>query len=346
MATLTEIKNQVHTIERISEEVFKYEMEISHLHENSEYYIINYNKIYTKQGYNYILKNRDGNFYWATPGAKNFIESEHYPPVFEIKTYEYHKLINEHGDTYLDEYKKPILELEAELKVLAAAEFEKVEGYKEYKEQPKQVCSTTKGGSRPKPYRLEKPYSSSNKVVDDYYVSSYIYGLKYYLDTSTCENNKQDNEKIKSTVPLTDIRNKIYDIKDALKTGSKNIKDIKNKLDEYKDLSTKLTEIKEILENKDQKEITTDEVIKLHIDNLEKYFKQYHEGHEIREDIKFRFDNLEKYVKEKYENETKCFIKFYINEENKEKLKIHLDNIEKYVLDYYEAEAKRILRYY
>lgn len=326
MATLTEIKNQVHTIERISEEVFKYEMEISHLHENSEYYIINYNKIYTSKGYNYILKNRDGNFYWATPGAKNFIESEHYPPEFEIKTYEYHKLINQYGDTYLDEYKKPILELEAE--------FEKVEGYKEYKEQPKQVSSTTKGGS------------SNNKVVDDYYVSSYIYGLKYSLDTSTCENNKQDNEKIKSTIPLTDIRNKIYDIKDALKTGSKNIKDIKNKLDEYKDLSAKLTEIKEILENKDQKEITTDEVIKSHIDNLEKYFKQYHEGHEIREDIKFRFDNLEKYVKEKYENETRCFIKLYINEENKEKLKIHLDNIEKYVLDYYEAEAKRILRYY
>ena len=57
-------------------------------------------------------------------------------------------------------------------------------------------------------------------------------------------------------------------------------------------------------------------------------------------------NNLEKYVKEKYENETKCFIKFYINEPNKDKLKIHLDNIEKYVIDYYEAEAKRILRYY
>lgn len=263
MATLSDIKNQVHTIERITEEVFKYEMEISHLHENSEYYIINYNKIYTKQGYNYILKNRDGNFYWATPGAKNFIESEHYPPEFEIKTYEYHKLINEHGDTYLDEYKKPILELEAD--------FEKVEGYKEYKEQPKQVSKATKGGS------------SSNKVVDDYYVSSYIYGLKYSLDTSTC---------------------------------------LKNNDEQFKDVN------------------------KSHIDNLEKYFKQYHENHEIREDIKFRFDNLEKYVKEKYENETRCFIKLYINEENKEKLKIHLDNIEKYVLDYYEAEAKRILRYY
>lgn len=318
MATLTEIQKQVHTIERISEEVFKYEMEISHLHENSYYYIVEYNKIYTKQGYNYILKNRDGNFYWATPGAKNFIESEHYPPEFEIKTYEYHKLINEHGDTYLDQYKKPILELETEFRI--------VEGYKDYKEQPKQV--------------------SNNKVVDDYYVSSYIYGLKYSLVTSTCLKNKQDNEKIKSTIPLTDIRNKIYDIKDTLKTDSKNIKDIKNKLDEYKDLSTKLTEIKEILENKDQKEITTDEWLKSHIDNLEKYFKQYHENHEIKEDLKFRFDNLEKYVKEKYENETRCFIKLYINEENKEKLKIHLDNIEKYVLDYYEAEAKRILRYY
>ena len=253
MATLTEIQNQVHTIERISEEVFKYEMEISHLHENSEYYIIGYNKIYTKQGYNYILKNADGNFYWATPGTKKFIEDAHYPPEFEIKTYSFYKFINEHGDTYLDENKKPILELEAVYKI--------VDKTKEYKEKPKQVYK--------------------NKVVDDYYVSSYIYGLKYSLDTSKGVKNEDINEVIKS-----------------------------------------------------------------HIDNLEKYFKQYHESHEIREDIKFRFDNLEKYVKDKYKDDTRCFIKFWNNEENKEKLKIHLDNIEKYVIDYYEAEAKRILTYY
>lgn len=265
MATLTEIQNQVHTsplgfsaeIERISEEVFKYEMEISHLHENSEYYIIGYNKIYTKQGYNYILKNADGNFYWATPGTKKFIEDAHYPPEFEIKTYEYNKLINEHGDIYLNEYKKPILELEADFRLIA-------DNSKIYKPNEKQV--------------------SKNKVVDDYYVSSQIYGLKYSLDTKT--------------------------------------EYLKNNDEQFKDVN------------------------KSHIDNLEKYFKQYHEGHEIKEDLKFRFDNLEKYVKEKYENETRCFIKFYINEENKEKLKIHLDNIEKYVLDYYEAEAKRILTYY
>ena len=255
MATLSEIKNQVHTIENISEEVFKYEMEISHLHENSEYYIIGYNKIYTSKGYNYILKNYDGNFYWATPGTKNFIESSHYPPEFEIKTYSFYKLINEHGDIYLDEHKNPILELEAD--------FKKCDKSKVYKPVEKQV--------------------SKNKVVDDYYVSSYIYGLKYSLDTITGQ-NKQENE-------FSDVN-------------------------------------------------------KSHIDNLEKYFKQYHEEHEIREDIKFRFDNLEKYVKEKYENETKCFIKLYINEENKEKLKIHLNNIEKYVIDYYEAEARRILTYY
>ena len=260
MATLTEssafaqqIQNNIHTIENISEDVFKYEMEISHLHENSEYYIINYNKIYTKQGYNYILKNADGNYYWATPEAKNFIESEHCPE-FEIKTYSFYKLIDKQGNTYLDEHKKPILELEAE--------FKKVDKPKLYKEQIKQV--------------------EKNKVVDDYYISRYIYGLKYSLDTSTGVNNEN----------------------------------------EFKDVN------------------------KSHIENLEKYFKQYHEGHEIREDIKFRFDNLEKYVKEKYENETKFFIKFYINEPNKEKLKIHLDNIEKYVIDYYEAEAKRILTYY
>lgn len=255
MTTLSEIKNQVHTIENISEEVFKYEMEISHLHENSEYYIIGYNKIYTSKGYNYILKNYDGNFYWATPGTKNFIESSHYPPEFEIKTYSFYKLINEHGDIYLDEHKNPILELEAD--------FKKCDKSKVYKPVEKQV--------------------SKNKVVDDYYVSSYIYGLKYSLDTITGQ-NKQENE-------FSDVN-------------------------------------------------------KSHIDNLEKYFKQYHEEHEIREDIKFRFDKLEKYVKEKYENETKCFIKLYINEENKEKLKIHLDNIEKYVIDYYEAEARRILTYY
>ena len=254
MATLTEIKNQVHTIENISEEVFKYEMEISHLHENSKYYIVDYNKIYTSKGYNYILKNYDGNFYWATPGTKNFIESSHYPPEFEIKTYSFYKLIDKQGNTYLDEYKKPILELEADFKKC---------NNKDYKEEIKQV--------------------DKNKVVDDYYVSSYIYGLKYTLDTSTGQ-NKQENE-------FSDVNKK-------------------------------------------------------HIENLEKYFKKYHEEHEIREDIKFRFDNLEKYVKEKYENETKCFIKFYNNEECKDKLKIHLDNIEKYVIDYYEAEAKRILRYY
>ena len=263
MATLSEIKNQVHTIENISEEVFKYEMEISHLQENSEYYIIGYNKIYTSKGYNYILKNADGNFYWATPGTKNFIESSHYPPEFEIKTYSFYKLIDKQGNTYLDEHKNPILELEAD--------FKKCDKSKVYKPVEKPVDKATKCGS------------CSNKVVDDYYVSSYIYGLKYSLDTSTGQ-NKQENE--------------FYDVN------------------------------------------------KKHIENLEKYFKKYHEEHEIREDIKFRFDNLEKYVKEKYENETKVFIKFYINEECKDKLKIHLNNIEKYVIDYYEAEARRILRYY
>ena len=257
MATLTEIKNQVHEIENISDEVFKYEMEISHLHENSEYYIIGYNKIYTSKGYNYILKNYDGNFYWATPGTKNFIESSHHPPEFEIKTYSFYKLINEYGDIYLDEHKNPILELEAD--------FKKCDKTKIYKPKEKQVSK------------------ASNKVVDDYYVSRYIYGLKYSLDIKIGQ-NKQENE--------------------------------------------------------------FNDVNKSHIDNLEKYFKKYHEEHEIREDIKFRFDNLEKYVKEKYEDETKCFIKFYNNDECKDKLKIHLDNIEKYVIDYYEAEARRILTYY
>lgn len=251
MATLTEIQNQVHTIENISKEVFKYEMEISHLHENSEYYIINYNKIYTSKGYNYILKNADGNFYWATPGIKKFIEEALYPIEFEIKTSEYHNLINQYGNIYLDENKKPILELEAVLRI--------VDNSKIYKPNEKQV--------------------SKNKVVDDYYVSSYIYGLNYSLDTV---NNK-------------------FDVND---------------------------------------------IINQHIDNLEKYFKQYHEEHEIRDELKNKFDNLEKNVKEKYKDETRCFIKFYNNKETKDKLNNHLDNIEKYVKDYYEAEAKRIITYY
>ena len=252
MATLSEIQNQVKEIERITEEVFKYEMEISHLHENSYYYIVDYKKIYTSKGYNYILKNQDDNFYWANNYIVDFIETSKFPVYFKIKTHEYHKLINQYGNIYLDENKNPIIELEVECANVDMTEI--------YKANIKQVEKT--------------------KVVDDYYISRYIYGLKYTLDTS-----------------------------------------IKNNDEQFKDVN------------------------KSHMENLEKYFKKYHEEHEIREDIKFRFDNLEKYVKEKYENETKCFIKLYIND-NKDKLKIHLDNIEKYVLDYYEAEAKRILTYY
>ena len=291
MATLTEIKNQVHTIENISEEVFKYEMEISHLHENSEYYIIGYNKIYTSKGYNYILKNADGNFYWATPGTKNFIESEHYIPEFEIKTYSFYKLIDKQGNTYLDDSHNPILELEAD--------FKKVDKTKVYKP----VEKATKG------------CSSSNKVVDDYYVSRYIYGVKYTLDTNQS---------------LTAVSQKLNSSKPKLNSSKSKLNSSKPKL--------------KAVSQKHENELN--DVVKSHIDNLEKYFKQYHEEHEIREDIKFRFDNLEKYVKENYENETKCFIKFYINDKNKEKLKIHLDNIEKYFIDYYEAEARRILIYY
>ena len=192
MATLSEIKNQVHTIENISEEVFKYEMEISHLHENSEYYIINYNKIYTKKGYNYILKNADGNFYWATPGTKNFIESSHHPPEFEIKTYSFYKLIDKQGNIYLDDSQNPILELEADFK----------------------KCD------KPKLYKpVEKPIEK-NKVVDDYYVSSYIYGLKYSLDTTTCtkdiEQVKDPKGLLSDEEPTTEEINEINKICDYI----------------------------------------------------------------------------------------------------------------------------------
>ena len=222
MATLTEIQNQVHTIENISDDVFKYEMEISHLHENSEYYIIRYYKIYTKKGYNYILKNIDGNFYWATPGTKNFIESDHCPE-FEIKTYEYHKFIDEQGYTYLDENKKPILELEAD--------FKKVEGYKDYKENTKQVYK--------------------NKVVDDYYISSYIYGLKF--TTSVIDYDKKTNDEgQKEQLKTKDDKSEFEDYKywvSKLKDQLNDVKDIKNKLSDFnKDSLKKLTEINEILD--------------------------------------------------------------------------------------------------
>ena len=278
MTTLTEIKNQVHTIENISEEVFKYEMEISHLHENSKYYIVDYNKIYTSKGYNYILKNYDGNFYWSNNYINDYIQESKFPVYFNIKTHEYHKLINEHGNIYLDDSHNPIIELEVEC--------EKYNMSEEHKNNTKEI--------------------TKNKVVDDYYVSRYIYGLKYTLDTSQ---------------NLTAVTQNLTAVTQRLTAVTKRL--------------TAVTQENEF-----------NDVLKSHIDNLEKYFKKYHEEHEIREDIKFRFDNLEKYVKEKYENETKCFIKFYNNEECKDKLKIHLDNIEKYVIDYYEAEARRILRYY
>ena len=211
MATLTEINNQVKTIENISEEVFKYEMEISHLHENSEYYIINYYKIYTKKGYNYILKNVDGNYYWATPGTKNFIESEH-SPEFEIKTYEYYKLIDKQGNTYLEDSQnpaadshKPILELETD--------FKKVDKPKLYKPNTKEI--------------------TNKKVVDDYYISRYIYGLKF--TTSVIDYDKKD-DKPKEQLTTKCDKSEFEDYKywiSKLKDQLNDVKDIKNKLSDF-----------------------------------------------------------------------------------------------------------------
>src|SRR5574344_1809143 len=151
MATLTEIQNNIHTIENISKEVFKYEMEISHLHENSEYYIIDTKHIYTSKGYNYILRNADGNFYWSNHYINDFMKTSKCPIYFHIKTHEYHKLIDQHGYIYLDQYKKPIIELEVEC--------EKCDMAESYKYHSKEI--------------------TKNKVVDDYYVSRYIYGLRF-----------------------------------------------------------------------------------------------------------------------------------------------------------------------
>lgn len=239
LSTLTDVKNNIHTIENISKEVFEYEMEISHLHENSDYYIIDNQKIFTSKGYNYILRNTDGNFYWSNHYINDFMKESKFPVYFHIKTHEYHKLIDQHGDIYLDEYKKPIIELDVEC--------EKCEMDEAYKNREKEI--------------------TKNKVVDDYYVSRYIYGLRFttkvILDKNT---NKKDKEETKEDlalkqqqgfkefenpqiVPSYDILNKIITIKEKLKMGLEDTKDIKNKLDGYKDTISKLSEIKEILED-------------------------------------------------------------------------------------------------
>lgn len=227
MATLTEIQNNIHTIENISEEVFKYEMEISHLHENSEYYIIDTKQIYTSKGYNYILRNADGNFYWSNHYINDFMKTSKCPIYFHIKTHEYHKLIDQHGNIYLDEYKKPIIELEVECEKCDMAEA----------------------------YEYHKKPVEKNKVVDDYYVSRYIYGLRF---TTSCTgpndkvktDDKQGFKKFENPqiVNSYDILNRIITIKEKLKMDLEATKDIKNKLDGYKDTISKLSEIKEILD--------------------------------------------------------------------------------------------------
>lgn len=231
LSTLTDVKNNIHTIENISKEVFEYEMEISHLHENSDYYIIDNQKIFTSKGYNYILRNTDGNFYWSNHYINDFMKESKFPVYFHIKTHEYHKLIDQHGDIYLDEYKKPIIELEVEC--------EKCEMDEAYKNREKEI--------------------TKNKVVDDYYVSRYIYGLRFtsLKNLSEAETKVKNDDKEQGfkefenpqIVPSYDILNKIITIKEKLKMGLEDTKDIKNKLDGYKDTISKLSEIKEILED-------------------------------------------------------------------------------------------------
>ena len=232
MATLIDIKNNVQTIENISEEVFKYEMEISHLHENSEYYIIDTKQIYTSKGYNYILRNADGNFYWSNHYINDFMKTSKCPIYFHIKTHEYHKLIDQHGDIYLDEYKKPIIELEVECEKCDMAET----------------------------YEYHSKEITKNKIVDDYYVSRYIYGLRFTTKVKIDDDgpnglhSKQDKEQgfkefeNPKIVQSYDILNKIITIKEKLKMDLEATKDIKNKLDDYKDTISKLSEIKEILD--------------------------------------------------------------------------------------------------
>lgn len=300
MATLSEINNQVKTIENISEEVFKYEMEISHLHENSEYYIIKYNKIYTKQGYNYILKNRDGNFYWATPGTKNFIESSHYPPEFEIKTYSFYKLIDKQGNTYLDETHKPILELEAEFRLSEPCSSKKCNN-KDYKEQIKQV--------------------EKSKVVDDYYVSSYIYGLKYTLDTSQKIETETSADKPKNrTIPLTDIRNKIYDIKNTLTKITETTNEINEKTKIIKDIKDTLTEsTNDVKEEPTPEEINEINKICEYVNNIKFdvfliYVGKSDEENEnrIKELLKTNKEKLKKFI-DKYNQNIECVYKAHFS---------------------------------
>lgn len=222
MTTLTEIQNNIQTIEKISEEVFKYEMEISHLHENSEYYIIDTKQIYTSKGYNYILKNADGNFYWSNHYINDFMKTSKCPIYFHIKTHEYHKLIDQHGDIYLDEYKNPIIELEVEC--------EKCDMAEAYKYHSKEI--------------------TKNKIVDDYYVSRYIYGLRFTTKVKIDNDKEQGFKKFENPqiVPSYDIKNRLITIKEKLKLDLEATKDIKNKLDSYKDTISKLSEIKEILD--------------------------------------------------------------------------------------------------
>ena len=207
MATLSEIKNNVQTIENISEEVFKYEMEISHLHENSEYYIIDTKQIYTSKGYNYILRNADGNFYWSNHYINDFMKTSKCPIYFHIKTHEYHKLIDQHGDIYLDEYKKPIIELEVEC--------EKCDMAETYEYHSKEITSCAGPNVQ-------------NKIVDDYYVSRYIYGLRFTTKVKIDDDgpnglrSKQDKEQgfkefeNPKIVQSYDILNKIITIKEIL----------------------------------------------------------------------------------------------------------------------------------
>ena len=277
MATLTslsgfaaaEIKNQVHTIENISEEVFKYEMEISHLHENSKYYIVDYNKIYTSKGYNYILKNADGNFYWSNNYINDYIQESKFPVYFNIKTHEYHKLINEHGNIYLDDSHNPIIELEVEC--------EKYNMYEVHKDNTKEI--------------------TKNKVVDDYYVSRYIYGLKYTLDTTTGQNKPEFN----SSKPEFNSSKQENEFNDVNKSHIENLEKYFKKYHE-------------------EHEIRED--IKFRFDNLEKYVKEKYENEtkvfikfynneECKDKLKIHLDNIEKYVIDYYEAEARRILTYY-----------------------------------
>lgn len=84
-------------------EVLKSCEPINKLAENHEYIIIEYHRVKTRFGSNYVLIDGNDNKYWSVSKINKFIETTR-PEGFEVKTYDYNKFTNEKGEDikYLD----------------------------------------------------------------------------------------------------------------------------------------------------------------------------------------------------------------------------------------------------